>query len=115
MPLNYSSYLKLDRLLQLQEPKSDPVEHDEMLFIVIHQVYELWFKQLLHEIDRLNVSLSAGDLFASLTTLKPMTSFWGESSSARGIATSTDHPDSVMEAAATQPLSHPRFFIPLRA
>ncbi len=70
MALNYASYLKIDRLLDLQEPRSDPPEHDEMLFIVIHQVYELWFKQLLHEIDRLNVQFSSGELFGALSTLK---------------------------------------------
>jgi tryptophan 2,3-dioxygenase len=47
-PVTYSGYLRLDRLLSAQEPRSS--EHDEMLFIVIHQVYELWFKQLLHEL-----------------------------------------------------------------
>ena len=49
-PLSYVSYLKLDELQQLQQPLSDGPEHDEMLFIVIHQVYELWFKQVLHEL-----------------------------------------------------------------
>lgn len=49
----YGEYLKLDALLGLQDPRSEPEEHDEMLFIVIHQVYELWFKQILHELDRL--------------------------------------------------------------
>ena len=52
-PLTYASYLKLDELLALQRPRSDGREHDEMLFIVIHQVYELWFKQILHELDHL--------------------------------------------------------------
>jgi len=70
MVLNYASYLKLEQLLDLQEPRSNPREHDEMLFIVIHQVYELWFKQLLHEVDRLNTQLSGGELFAVLSTLK---------------------------------------------
>ena len=51
--LTYSRYLKLDELLALQEPKSEGPEHDEMLFIVIHQVYELWFKQVGHELDLL--------------------------------------------------------------
>ena len=59
--LNYSSYLALDELLGLQRPKSDPVEHDEHLFIVIHQVYELWFKQVLHELDRVRERLNADD------------------------------------------------------
>ena len=53
MSLTYSRYLKLDELLALQEPRSDGPEHDETLFIVIHQVYELWFKQTLHELDYL--------------------------------------------------------------
>ena len=48
--VTYGSYLKVDELLDLQQPRSD--EHDEILFIVIHQVYELWFKEMLHEIDR---------------------------------------------------------------
>jgi tryptophan 2,3-dioxygenase len=50
--LTYSSYLQLDGLLDLQRPRSEGPEHDELLFIVIHQVYELWFKQMLHELDR---------------------------------------------------------------
>ena len=45
----YSEYLMLDELLSAQQPRSDGPEHDEMLFIIIHQVYELWFKQMLHE------------------------------------------------------------------
>lgn len=51
MALTYASYLKVEELLELQERKSDPAEHDEMLFIIIHQTYELWFKQILHEVD----------------------------------------------------------------
>lgn len=47
--LSYGSYLHVDELLSLQRPLSSPEHHDEMLFIIIHQVYELWFKQLLHE------------------------------------------------------------------
>ena len=43
---------RVDELLELQRPRSEGPEHDEMLFIVIHQVYELWFKEILHEIDR---------------------------------------------------------------
>ena len=68
--LTYSSYLKLGELLSLQQPRSDPAEHDETLFIVIHQVYELWFKQLLHEFDRVRVDLSAGELFQVIGTIK---------------------------------------------
>src|ERR1700755_229832 len=50
-PLSYNKYLKVPELTRLQETLSDPVSHDELLFIVIHQTYELWFKQLLHELD----------------------------------------------------------------
>jgi tryptophan 2,3-dioxygenase len=47
--LTYGSYLRLEQLLDNQRLESDPPAHDELLFITIHQVYELWFKQLLHE------------------------------------------------------------------
>src|SRR3984885_177731 len=53
-PMNYHDYLKLDTILNAQEPESNKRNlpaHDEMLFIVIHQAYELWFKQVHHEID----------------------------------------------------------------
>jgi len=50
-PLSYNKYLKIPELISLQETLSDPKSHDELLFIVIHQTYELWFKQILHEID----------------------------------------------------------------
>lgn len=56
--VTYGSYLQVDRLLELQQPRSD--EHDETLFIVIHQVYELWFKEMLHEVDRV-IGLLVGD------------------------------------------------------
>lgn len=49
--VSYGSYLKVDELLGLQQSLSQPAHHDELLFIVIHQVYELWFKQMLHELD----------------------------------------------------------------
>jgi tryptophan 2,3-dioxygenase len=70
--LTYASYLRVDELLALQTPRSDPPEHDETLFIVIHQVYELWFKQLLHELDRLVASLAAGDTAIAGATFKRM-------------------------------------------
>jgi tryptophan 2,3-dioxygenase len=60
--LNYSSYLRLDSLLSQQVPRSRGAhgpEHDELLFIIIHQVYELWFKQILHECDYLAEQLRA--------------------------------------------------------
>jgi tryptophan 2,3-dioxygenase len=67
--LTYGSYLKVDELLRLQAPKSAGPEHDEMLFIVIHQVYELWFKQVLHEVDFLCASLGQGETWRALHTL----------------------------------------------
>ena len=69
-PLTYLSYLHLEELLSLQQPRSPGPEHDEMLFIVIHQVYELWFKQVLHELRFLRTALAAGDSAAALATLK---------------------------------------------
>jgi len=70
MSLTYTSYLKVHELLDLQEPQSDPVEHDEMLFIVIHQVYELWFKQLLWETDAIKRQFSSDDLYGAISTFK---------------------------------------------
>jgi len=70
MPVTYSSYLKLDELLALQQPLSEGPEHDETLFIVIHQIYELWFKELLHEIDYLKSLLVRQDTPRALHTLK---------------------------------------------
>lgn len=49
--LTYGEYLRLGQLLDSQHPASDPPAHDELLFITIHQVYELWFQQLLHEVS----------------------------------------------------------------
>jgi len=54
LPQYYHDYLKLDRILDSQHLLSKELgeeAHDEMLFIIIHQVYELWFKQILHELD----------------------------------------------------------------
>ena len=70
MAVTYSSYLKLDELLSLQRPLSDGPEHDETLFIVIHQLYELWFKQMLHELDYLKALLGRQDAPRALSTLK---------------------------------------------
>jgi aminocarboxymuconate-semialdehyde decarboxylase len=57
--LTYSSYLKVPELLRLQVPESSPEQHDELLFIVVHQTYELWFKELLHDLDAVVANLSA--------------------------------------------------------
>jgi len=50
-PLSYNKYLRVQDLINLQDCLSDPAHHDELLFITVHQAYELWFKQILHEID----------------------------------------------------------------
>ena len=70
MALTYGKYLHLDELLAAQHPLSSGPEHDEHLFIVIHQVYELWFKQILHELDRLSQLLEQGDTHHALAGLK---------------------------------------------
>src|SRR5690349_11219725 len=57
--LTYGGYLKVPELLGLQQLLSDPAQHDETLFIVIHQTYELWFKQVLHELDAVLARLDA--------------------------------------------------------
>jgi tryptophan 2,3-dioxygenase len=67
---SYGEYLKVDELLGLQRPLSAGPEHDEMLFIVIHQVYELWFKQVLHELDYLERLLARSDGARARHTLK---------------------------------------------
>ncbi len=69
-PLTYTSYLKINELLDLQQPLSEGPEHDEMLFIVIHQVYELWFKQINHEVDFACQLLEEDEAEDSLATLK---------------------------------------------
>ncbi len=66
--VTYGSYLRVDQLLDLQTPRSD--EHDEILFIVIHQVYELWFKEVLHEIDRVMALLRKDEGARAQHTLK---------------------------------------------
>jgi tryptophan 2,3-dioxygenase len=66
--LTYTSYLALDEVLSAQRPRSS--EHDEMLFIVIHQVYELWFKQLLHELAHLGRKLEQGSGPQAMHTLR---------------------------------------------
>jgi len=70
MPVTYSSYLKIDELLALQQPVSDGPEHDETLFIIIHQVYELWFKQLIHEMEYMMALLAKQDVPRVQHTLK---------------------------------------------
>jgi len=71
--LNYMNYLAIDELLSLQRPVSEGPEHDEMLFITIHQVYELWFQQLLHELEqaqRQMLEVRTQDVLATLNRVK---------------------------------------------
>jgi len=55
--LTYGSYLRVPELLELQRPQSSPQHHDELLFIIVHQTYELWFKELLHDLDAVVANL----------------------------------------------------------
>jgi tryptophan 2,3-dioxygenase len=57
--VTYGQYLRVPELIELQQPLSDPPQHDELLFIIIHQTYELWFRQLLHELDAVIANLQA--------------------------------------------------------
>jgi len=70
MPLTYTEYLQLDALLALQTPRSDDLEHDETLFIITHQVYELWFKQMIHELDALREAFETNNLSVVFRCLK---------------------------------------------
>lgn len=67
-PLTYGSYLHLDELLASQHPLTG--SHDEMLFVIIHQTYELWFKQILYETDLLQPRLEGGDGAGALATAR---------------------------------------------
>lgn len=68
--LSYGSYLHVEDLIGLQKLMSDPPRHDEMLFIVIHQVFELWFKQLLHELDAITARLRSGEVLGAQRLLR---------------------------------------------
>ena len=67
--MSYGSYLDLDRLLSAQHPRSVPPQHDELLFIVQHQVAELWLKLMLHELRSARVLLTTDDLAPALKRL----------------------------------------------
>lgn len=72
--LSYNEYLKVPDLLKLQQTLSDPVSHDELLFIIIHQTYELWFKQILHELDATIKWLDEGRMFRANHALRGVVS-----------------------------------------
>jgi tryptophan 2,3-dioxygenase len=68
--LTYGSYLRLDQLLSAQVLESDPPAHDELLFITIHQAYELWFNQLLHDLEEVRAAMLDGRLWWARHLLK---------------------------------------------
>ena len=69
-PLSYNKYLRVPDLIGLQECLSGPEHHDELLFITIHQAYELWFKQILHELDAAMVMMSEDRLASAARTMR---------------------------------------------
>src|ERR1051325_4347185 len=69
-PLSYNKYLRVADLICLQDCLSEPVHHDELLFITIHQTYELWFKQMLHEIDAATRQIAEDRAFAATRSLR---------------------------------------------
>jgi tryptophan 2,3-dioxygenase len=71
-PVTYGSYLALDQLLGLQRPRSNPEHPDELLFIVVHQSSELWFKVLLRDIDALATAFARHDAGLALWQLQRM-------------------------------------------
>ena len=68
--LTYASYLHIAPLLDQQEPLAQPPAHDELLFITVHQVYELWFKLVLHELSAARDCMLAGELRLALHLMK---------------------------------------------
>lgn len=69
-PLSYNKYLRVQDLINLQDCLSSPVHHDELLFITVHQAYELWFKQILHELDAAIMLLEEDRIPAATRALK---------------------------------------------
>jgi tryptophan 2,3-dioxygenase len=69
-PLSYNKYLRVQDLIKLQECLSTPAHHDELLFITVHQAYELWFKQILHELDAAILSLEENRVPAATRALE---------------------------------------------
>jgi tryptophan 2,3-dioxygenase len=68
--LTYGGYLRLPELLALQVPQADPPAHDELLFITVHQVYELWFQQMLHELEAVRDAMLAGQTWQARHLLR---------------------------------------------
>jgi tryptophan 2,3-dioxygenase len=72
--LDYKGYLKLDDLLQLQQPLAQPPSHDETLFIIVHQVFELWFRLVLHEIDKIFQLFDSDDVIEAERLIRRVSS-----------------------------------------
>src|SRR5437867_4067301 len=70
-PLTYSAYMRVPELLDLQSPLSSPLVHDEMLFIIVQQIQELWFKQALHELHAIIGLLGPGEPALSIAKGRP--------------------------------------------
>ena len=68
--VTYPTYLALDELLSLQRPRSQPEHPDELLFIIVHQASELWFKLILHELNALIALLEARETLGALTSVR---------------------------------------------
>lgn len=68
--LTYNSYLKVPQLLELQNFESSPPAHDELLFIIIHQAYELWFKLILFELDQVAEEMEKGEVYEAWRLLQ---------------------------------------------
>jgi tryptophan 2,3-dioxygenase len=68
--LTYGGYLRLDELLAQQVPQADPPAHDELLFITVHQVYELWFQQMLYELEAVRDAMTAGETWRARHLLR---------------------------------------------
>src|SRR5947209_44457 len=70
LPMTYGDYLRIPEILALQTPLTDPLVHDEMLFIVLQQIQELWFKQILFELKSIIGLLDAGNVLAAVQLLQ---------------------------------------------
>src|SRR5438445_3832502 len=70
MPLSYNKYLRVQELIELQTCLSSPAQHDELLFITVHQAYELWFKQILHEISAAITFMNEDRIASATRTLR---------------------------------------------
>ena len=68
--LTYGGYLRVDELLAQQVPQADPPAHDELLFITVHQVYELWFQQLLFELETVRDAMMTGETWRARHLLR---------------------------------------------